>query len=238
MIGAVHAGESGAELIIPVFERLLVEEKRLLDTVSICAIPTLNVDERERLAQGVPWYLRTNANGVDLNRNFPSFWDVREFHYGFDTADPDSLTYRGLSPASEPETQTAIRWLEEQKPAALFACHCLAGICGMHLLGSRYGENDADYVRTCQIMAQAYLSGMSNDDQQDSIEYACSAGSLATWACQTMKIPAFDIEVSQKETEALKKCRVDKTDLPLLEEYRNRHFHGLRQLLQFIAQGE
>ncbi|HEV2786974.1 MAG TPA: M14 family metallopeptidase, partial [Solirubrobacteraceae bacterium] len=44
----------------------------------------------------------TAADGVDLNRNFPTRW-------GYDnegsSPDPTSLTYRGPSPASEPETQ-------------------------------------------------------------------------------------------------------------------------------------
>ncbi len=44
----------------------------------------------------------TNADGVDLNRNFPTKWRYDEEG---STSDPSGETYHGTGPASEPETQ-------------------------------------------------------------------------------------------------------------------------------------
>lgn len=54
---------------------------------------------------GVVEHIRTNHNGVDLNRNFPSTWF---------TAIPNRLT--GPQPASEVETQNLMRLLKEFQP--------------------------------------------------------------------------------------------------------------------------
>lgn len=56
---------------------------------------------------------RPNFNGVDLNRNFPSGWNltsVGEF-------------YSGPTPASEPETQYAYALLKTFRPHIVFDCH-------------------------------------------------------------------------------------------------------------------
>ncbi|MCB1099870.1 MAG: murein tripeptide amidase MpaA [Verrucomicrobiae bacterium] len=68
---------------------------------------------------------RANANGIDLNRNFPS----KNWH-------PDDVTHRwtldetsdvllspGDSPGSEPETSALLDWLAEWKPACVVALH-------------------------------------------------------------------------------------------------------------------
>src|SRR5918992_163605 len=44
----------------------------------------------------------TNADGVDLNRNFPTKW---RYDDEGSTSDPSGETYHGTGPASEPETQ-------------------------------------------------------------------------------------------------------------------------------------
>ncbi len=46
LIGVIHGGESGAELMLPAIEGVLKQHDDLLDEVSIAAIPVVNVDER------------------------------------------------------------------------------------------------------------------------------------------------------------------------------------------------
>ena len=51
----------------------------------------------------------TNADGVDPNRNYPTHWN---YDTEGSSSNPGSGTYRGPSPASEPETQATIGMLD------------------------------------------------------------------------------------------------------------------------------
>ena len=73
--------------------------------LSLILVRTLNPD-------GVAELIRTNAHGVDLNRNFPTPWFTRA---------PTRLT--GLRPASETETQFAVRLLKEANPVRVIHIH-------------------------------------------------------------------------------------------------------------------
>ncbi|MFA6931774.1 MAG: M14 family zinc carboxypeptidase, partial [Lentisphaeria bacterium] len=60
LVGLIHAGEAGPELIVPVLRQFLQQDPHLFQKVSILAVPGVNLDAREKLANGTPWYLRTN----------------------------------------------------------------------------------------------------------------------------------------------------------------------------------
>lgn len=64
---------------------------------------------------------RQNANGVDVNRNFPCGWD--EYVSGDDLYVPWDFDYKGQSPASEPETRVVQRLIAEVKPKCLLDFH-------------------------------------------------------------------------------------------------------------------
>ena len=238
LVGAVHAGESGAELMLPAIRRLLAERPELLDAAGVAAIPVLNVDERERLVRGVPWYLRTNANGVDLNRNFPTDWAEVSYGYGLDSSDPDSITYRGPRPASEPETRAAVDFLERHPVDVLYSFHCLASICGGRFLGPARAKEDAEYATKCETLATAYSRGFppgASEDAGTALSFGTTSGSLPAWMHES-GVPAFDLEISaDREAEALAQCRADRTDRALLREYRDRHCRGLASVLETLA---
>ena len=68
---------------------------------------------------------RANANGVDLNRNFPSEnWKLDPVTHRW-TLDETSDVHLspGDSPASEPETSAMLEWIEKWKPASVVALH-------------------------------------------------------------------------------------------------------------------
>jgi len=239
LLGAVHAGESGAELMLPAIKRILSEHKELLSHVGIAAIPVLNIDERERLAGGNPWYLRTNANGVDLNRNLPVDWENIGYGYGLNTSEPGSMTYRGPSPTSEPETRAAMKFFTDSRICTLFSFHCLASICGMSFLASACAKDDADYVNSCRELAGIYCMEMApgmDIPAEQIVSLGCSEGSWPAWCYKSLGVPAFDIEISWKfEPDALALCRVDKTDRPLIRQYQQKHFDGLVAVLKKLA---
>ena len=108
-------------LVIGVFHGDEPQGKYLIDkylsvnsfNVSKLFIPCLNPD-------GMKNNTRTNANGVDLNRNFPTK------NWGEDTSkagsNPENY-YGGKSPASEIETQFVVDIIEKYKPELILTLH-------------------------------------------------------------------------------------------------------------------
>jgi hypothetical protein len=72
---------------------------------------------------------RTNANGVDLNRNFPSDgWEEQALKRWRVTTKSDPRRYPGPSPASEIETQCLMKHLAEFKPDFIISVHTPLGV--------------------------------------------------------------------------------------------------------------
>jgi hypothetical protein len=72
---------------------------------------------------------RVNANGVDLNRNFPTpGWEQDAKRYWMKTTGSDPRRFPGQSPLSEPES----RWLNEEmerfKPHVIVSVHAPFGV--------------------------------------------------------------------------------------------------------------
>lgn len=72
---------------------------------------------------------RVNANGVDLNRNFPTpGWDKDARHYWMKTTGSDPRRFPGQSPLSEPES----RWLHDEmerfRPHVIISVHAPFGV--------------------------------------------------------------------------------------------------------------
>lgn len=240
LAGAMHPGEAGPELIIAALEKILRESPAILKKRAIAVIPSINLDIRERLAQGNPWYLRKNSAGVDLNRNFPADWDDVCQGYGFSTDDPESLTYRGAFPASEPETRAVMNFFADSKPAVIFSFHALAGICGLPTIGTGgVDRSDSEFYESSKRFVNAYGTGLHPELKPDDswLAFSGSAGSFMRWAWRELRIPAFDLELSMTiAPEALQKCRIDHTDRRLLEEYSIRHSRAIISILNSFNQ--
>lgn len=197
LIGSVHAGESGPELIIPAFEQVLQEHGTLLKNVGLAILPCVNADQRERLARGYPPYLRTNSSGVDLNRNFAAGWETVDYNYGLITTDPDGMTYRGPAPASEPETAAVMRALEGLTPAAVLSYHHLASITGSTFLYPKAASADSDYAARCRELNRVYRAAMAPEDLEErpvAAAAGCTGGSLPAWIYDKFHVPACDVE--------------------------------------------
>ncbi|MCK4983095.1 MAG: hypothetical protein KAS17_09240 [Victivallaceae bacterium] len=238
LLGAVHPGEAGPELIISALHQFLASNPDMLKSRSIVAIPSVNIDMREQLVKGIPWYLRKNIAGVDLNRNFPAEWDVVAKGYGLSSDDPESGTYRGIYPASEPEVQAVIKFFTENTPECIFSYHALAGICGLPALtAGGDAVTDKDFCEQAEFYAYAYGSGLYPGLKPNASWWncGCSEGSFPRWIRQTLHIPAFDLEMSAViAPEAHKRCVADLTDIKLLNEYVQRHSQAINKIMKSI----
>lgn len=106
--------------------------EQLARDVEIWIAPCLNPDGYartwEQRGQGRLVELRTNANGVDLNRNFPLPTGAKRSRLPFTGSNKKGdATYRGEGPLSEPESASLAALLDEVPFAASVNLHSTMG---------------------------------------------------------------------------------------------------------------
>jgi hypothetical protein len=126
--GAIHGYESlGGELLFAYAQWLVTSNDPIaVETRLKCCtllIPAFNTDGYNL------W--RTNAHGVDLNRNFATGWESAG------STDPTNPDYRGPAPLSEPESQALIKVFQTYKPRFYVNLHHGGG---QAIVGSRYAN--------------------------------------------------------------------------------------------------
>jgi protein MpaA len=103
VIGVIHGDEDDG---VAILERLATAP--VPDGIDLWLVESMNPD-------GQAMQQRGNANGVDLNRNFPYNWGP--------IAEPGDGEYAGTGPASEPETQAVVDLLGELHPGLVLWYH-------------------------------------------------------------------------------------------------------------------
>jgi protein MpaA len=166
LIGGIHGDEPEG---LPLVERLaeqLGNDPATARHATVLVIRDLNPD-------GTAANTRINANGVDLNRNFPaSNW----------TAKSRGLQYHpGPRAASEPETQLLIRLLGEFQPDRILVLH------------STRGEPMVNYDGPAQGLAEA-MARHNSYAVSDTIGYP-TPGSLGSYAGKDLQIPIITLEL-------------------------------------------
>ena len=103
LVGVIHGNEPIGMPLLSQLERYLLSHPELLRNRRVVIVPVVNPD-------GLKRGTRANANGIDLNRNFPSrCFTPRADH--------------GTEPASEPETRTLVRLVETFQPERVLSIH-------------------------------------------------------------------------------------------------------------------
>lgn len=103
VVGVIHGDENDGLAILD-----LLRSADLPAGVDLYLMDAMNPD-------GLAHDVRGNAHGVDLNRNFPHDWTA--------IAEPGQWEYSGTGPASEPETQAFIDFVQRLRPALTIWYH-------------------------------------------------------------------------------------------------------------------
>lgn len=126
VLSAVHPIEwIGIETHLALLEKLVANPPT---DRTIMSFPVVNPDGvkkvEENLRSGVRKFVRHNARGVDLNRNFDVSWGKR----GFLQKLLAPIFARGIAPESEPEVAAIARELRERKVDRSLSLHSFGGV--------------------------------------------------------------------------------------------------------------
>jgi hypothetical protein len=183
--GGTHSNEYSGVYFALAWAQYLVEEyesdetaRWIVENRHTWIMPMVNADGSHAMG-------RLNANGVNINRNYPVIWDGE----GHDA----TLNNRGPSPASEVETQVNIEWFNRTRPDYYASVHC----CG-NLWLYPYGEQGIDPVDNqtfSRICDEAFAEVRDDCGPIWSTIYPASGSSVDT-AYEYAGIPAFGYEMS------------------------------------------
>ncbi len=236
-VGTMHSGESGPEILLSALRNILTDAPELLEGTGIAVLPTVSADMREKMVEGVPPYIRKNAAGVDLNRNFDALWEIHDESYGLSSFDPTSPTYHGPTPASEPEVQAAISVMEKANPKAVFSYHHLCSITSDRCLSAHEAAGDESFLKSANILTRIYSDafrkslGLPKNSDTD-VVLGCSVGSLPSHMYKK-GIPCFDLEMSDT-TECLIDSKHDRTTVEMLYSCIASHTAALKAILGYF----
>ena len=159
VVGCFHGDEPQGKYLIEEYLKEFPDTK-------LAMIPCLN-------EYGVQKNVRTNSNGVDLNRNFPTQnWELTE-HDNF---------FGGERPASEEETQFIIDVIKQLKPKAILTLHAPYKVVNY----------DGDALKLAEK-----ISEIIGYPVEASIGYP-TPGSFGTWAGIENKIPTITLELDEE----------------------------------------
>jgi protein MpaA len=180
-VGGTHGNEKSSVYILNRWvDALESNPDRIPAHLTIVVIPNLNPD-------GYAVSSRTNANNVDLNRNFPaSNWKA-----GVTMPDKSYLEYGGgTSPLSEPESRALANFIRSQSPRLVLTYHASGAVVVPN------GSGDSDslahlYDRNSRV---GYLAPGGTETF---FEYD-TTGAFEDWLHESLGAPALLIELSTK----------------------------------------
>lgn len=127
--GAIHGDESSTRsLMLRWIDSLEANIHRVPSDKRVVVIPTVNPD-------GYAAGTRTNANNVDLNRNF----DTADWQKDITTVDNKPFPGGGgVSPLSEPESAALASYIAVVRPTAVFSYHSIGAVVAANQVGNSF----------------------------------------------------------------------------------------------------
>jgi predicted deacylase len=160
-IGGIHGDERESALVTDGLIDAVAAVRDAEDRVTLMVVEDINPD-------GTAMHVRGNANGVDLNRNFPApnFREERRF---------------GMEPLSQPESRLLHDLILEFKPQLVMVMHSWRDAHFINFDGP--GRHLA-----------ARFSELSGYELRASSEIAPTPGSLGSWVGNTLRLPILTVE--------------------------------------------
>lgn len=161
-VGGIHGDEAEGAYTTTQLPAAF-EAAGLADSVTLWILEDANPDGRAAGTRG-------NANGVDVNRNFPAS--------NFDTTNPTN----GGSPLSQPESKTLFDTIGRLKPDLVMVAHAWAG------------RKFINFDGPARDIAMRF-GAASGLEVEDSSSFAPTPGSLGSYVGRDRGIPILTIEV-------------------------------------------
>ena len=180
-VGTIHGDEKSAAYLLNNWIDYLERNPDVIPgSRTVVVIPSANPD-------GYSLNRRTNANNVDLNRNFPTN------NWKSGVSMPDG-TYNeaggGPAPLSEPESKALANYISGQNPRLVLSYHAAAGVVI---------PNDAgDSVALAQTYDQKSNVHFLSNSQTGSVFKYDTTGAFEDWLNERLGIPGLTIELWSK----------------------------------------
>lgn len=169
ILGGIHGDEVTSVDLTRNLARLLPEQPDLVEGRHVAILEVANPD-------GYAARTRSNARGVDVNRNFPA----RNFRPG------GGRGFRGgTAPASEPETRAILSAIAQVRPRLIVSIHSIRG-------GRECNNYDGPAEAVARLMAQ-----YNGYPATANIGYP-TPGSLGSYAGIDLSIPIVTLELPRQ----------------------------------------
>lgn len=173
IVGGVHGDErQSVDFVNELIKKIKKEPLKQV----VALVPLLNPD-------GYKNNTRTNANGIDINRNFPSSDQGWSESRGI---------YKGGEGLSEPETQVLYKYVKENKPALIVAVH-----------------QPLDLIDYDGPVKKNVLNNLSKALEIKIKKLGGGPGSMGGCFGQDLKIPVITLELKKHISEEEIKQKVD-----------------------------
>jgi hypothetical protein len=179
----------------------------VLERAHVVVMPIVNPDalanNMERLRSGRIAYQRCNANGVDLNRNFPVAEGApRSLHPMAGSGLRASPYYRGRHPLSEPESRAIADVASALRPELALGFHSFGNLLLYPWAFSRAPNPRLPrYARLAEVFLRKLPHAVYRCRQ--AIDWYPILGDLDDWLDITFGTTAFTVEVSNLDRRLL-----------------------------------
>lgn len=184
--------------------------RRILERFQIWIVPTINPEGWRVVRNGDYQWKRknnrdTNRNGsldlrddgVDLNRNYPVFWELDKL------VPPSDPFFKGLAAGTEPEVQAVLNLASQHRfELAVFYHSSSTGLYSEKIFMPAYDRNNQTQVTAIEELSQLvefYASQVQKDYSKDNYDVAkgmsSKVGNARNYFFNTFGTKAFLVEI-------------------------------------------